>query len=215
MRAVASSPTVGVTPRPPTRMRRPPGSPATRERGSTGVVAKEPSGRIAPANAAGEGQAPAHRRLPWSAGTARQGRQGIGSLLLGLYDTDGALHHVGPHLVVRPSPSDARSSRNSSRWSEVTASARVEPRVARAAGSGPPTAPGRRCVPNSCAKSPSTPAERPLPPRIPFPPLAAGQGSALLRLRTAVAAGRVLPRRHLVTRVDASRVRRPARVQQQ
>ena len=66
-------------------------------------------------------------------------------------------------------PSGARSSSNSSRWSAVTASVTGERRAVRAAGSAPPTAHGHRCRPGFGLRSVvRPPAERPVPPRVPF-----------------------------------------------
>ncbi len=95
-RAVASSPTVGVTPQTTD-----PDEAATwftryEGAGLDGVVAKEPSGTYRP----GERRwvkVKHLRTVDCVIGGYRLAKdgKGIGSLLLGLYDADGALHHVG------------------------------------------------------------------------------------------------------------------------
>ena len=165
--------------------------------GLDGVVAKDPAGAYRP----GERRWTKIKHLRTvdcvvgGYRIAKDGK-GIGSLLLGLYDSDGALHHVGhtssfdaaerraileqlQPLVGGDSFGHGRTPGGPSRWQSAADS----------------------CVdvgePGARLRSVLRPSpERPLPPRVAIPPLAARQGAEGLRLRSAVAARSVRARRH-------------------
>ena len=154
--------------------------------GLDGIVAKRldlpyQSGR---ADRHAEGQAPPHRRLRGRGlPLTRPGSRVVGSLLLGLYDDDGLLHHVGftsgfPAADAEGAPGQARAA----------ASRRPASPAARRAGpaAGAPSA--RRewepLRPAAGRRGELRPLHRrPLPPRHPLPALAARQGAAAVHPR--------------------------------
>ena len=178
MRAVNSSPTVGVTPQTADPDEATTWFTRYEGAGLDGVVAKDPAGTYRP----GERRWVKIKHLRTvdcvvgGYRIAKDGK-GIGSLLLGLYHSDGALHHVGhtssfdaaerrailaqlQPLVGGESFGHGRTPGGPSRWQRAADSdwTSVRPES------------GVRGVIRS-------PAERPLPPRLAVPSLATGQGS--------------------------------------
>ena len=145
MQAAASSPIVGVTPQTADPDEATTWFTRYEGAGLDGVVAKDPAGTYRP----GERRWVKVKHLRTAdcvVGGYRLAKdgKGIGSLLLGLYDTTvRCITSATPrHSTPR---SAARSSSSSSRWWAVTALVTGERRAVRAAGSAPPTAPGPRC----------------------------------------------------------------------
>ena len=160
------------TARPP-----PTGSTGSRAPGSTASSPRGSMRRTSPASgrcSRSSTSAPPTASSPGSAGTRTGPGTHIGSLLLGLFDDAGTLHHVGDHVVVHLGPprgarrGAGAAARERARRPPVARMGRVghgratpmRPasacRARRRAGTAARTCRGSRCAPSGSSRSPTT-----------------------------------------------------------